>query len=92
MRIVTLCFLGGLGVALAACSTPVDSSPSPVFGQAAASLRTQIIPASVSALAPQSAGVQGSAAIARYERGEQKKLEVESTSNINNSASPYAGK
>jgi hypothetical protein len=63
-----------------ACSTPVDAPLSPTFGQAVASMQSQIIPVEVSELPPEGSGARGAAAIARYQKGEVRKLETQTTS------------
>lgn len=86
----TLIILAG-GLACAACSTPLDAPLSPTFGQAVASMQSQIIPAPVSLEAPEGSGAVGAAAIARMERGERRKLETQGTSDLQAGAASSAG-
>lgn len=65
---------------LAACATPVDAPLSPTFGQAVASMQSQIISTEVSELPPESSGMRAAAAVTRYHKGEVRKLEAQSTS------------
>jgi hypothetical protein len=78
--------------AAAGCTTPVDAPQSSAFGLAVASMDAQIIPAAVSDLPPETSGARSTLAIARYQKGEPKKLENQTTSDLNVTLVPYAGK
>jgi hypothetical protein len=78
MRILILVPLCAAG--LVGCAAPVDAPLSPTFGQAVASMQVQVIPVAVSDLAPESSGARAVAAVRRYEKGEVKRLETQSTS------------
>jgi hypothetical protein len=81
-----------LCAALGACSsTPLDAPLSATFGQAVASMRTQIIPSPETEELPQGSAARSAAAIARYQSGEVKPLEAHSTSELKISVAP-AGK
>jgi hypothetical protein len=80
MRILILVPLCAAG--LVGCAAPLDAPLSPNFGLAVASMQAQVIPVAVSDLPPESSGARGVAAVRRYEKGEVKKLETQSTSVI----------
>ncbi|WP_309089130.1 hypothetical protein [Phenylobacterium sp.] len=89
MRLVQPIILAAIiALPLAACSTPIDAPLSPTFGQAVASMQSQIIPAEVSDLPPESSGRRGVEAIRRFERGEVRKVETQSTSTLTVNVTP----
>lgn len=89
MRTLMLLAAGLLG---AGCTTPLDAPLSPTFGQAVASMQSQIIPAEVSLEPPPSSGRRAADAIGRLERGEVKQPDVQSTSDIAVSIVPSQSK
>ena len=83
--ILVLCF------GAAAC-TSVDAPLSPVFGEARASMKEQIIAQGPpSDLPPSGSAVTGAAAIERYLRGAQKQPQQEDTSGSQVVLTPNAG-
>jgi hypothetical protein len=80
-----------ISAGLAACQTPLDAPLSPTFGMAVASMQSQIVPVPESDLPPEGSAARSAAAIARYEKGEVKKLEAQRTSDVNVTLMPYAG-
>ena len=54
---------------LCACETRLDAPLSTSFGQAVASMDSQIVPAAISNAPPEGSGAAGAAAIRRYETG-----------------------
>jgi len=89
----TLIFMSALAAGLAGCAGQVDAPLAASFGQAVATMDTQIVPAPVSDEAPVGAGVTAVAAIERYRKGEVKQPQVQATSNARVTFVPYeAGK
>jgi hypothetical protein len=86
--LMKLAALAALCAGAGACQTPVDAPPSPTFGQAVASLQSQIIPADLGAEPPESSAARGVAAIKRYEAGKVTGLQNASTSNVRSSYAP----
>lgn len=69
--------------ALAGCASSVDAPMSSTFGQAVASMDSQIIaPTRISDDPPASSGARAAAAIARYEKGEVKNPAPAATSAV----------
>lgn len=88
MRIL---ILSASAVALTACSSAaLDAPQSPTFGLAVASMQSQILATEVSDLPPESSGHRAAAAIARYEKGEVRKLDAQTTSNLTINLVPVA--
>jgi hypothetical protein len=81
-RLMKLVALAALCAAAGGCQTPLDAPPSPTFGQAVASMQSQIIPAEVSNEPPESSAARGVAAIERYEAGKVDPLQNTTTSNV----------
>jgi hypothetical protein len=76
----TLLLMSVCAAGLGGCADNVDAPLSPTFGQAVASMDTQIIPAPISDQPPASAGEVGAAAVGRYYHGQIKAPETQSTS------------
>ncbi|MDB5466592.1 MAG: hypothetical protein JWQ46_1354 [Phenylobacterium sp.] len=69
-RLLKFAALLSLCMGATACANSLDAPLSPTFGQAVASLQSQIVPASVSTEPPVSSGARGAAAIQRLEKGQ----------------------
>jgi hypothetical protein len=82
--LVSVCAAG-----LCGCADSVDAPLSPTFGQAVASMDTQIIPAPISDQPPAGSGEVGVAAVGRYDHGQVKPPETQTTSSSGGSS--YGG-
>lgn len=80
--------LASLCAGLCGCVQSIDAPLSPTFGQALASMDSQIIPAAVSSLPPPANGARAATAIGRLEKGQVYKPETQNTSSI----AGYGGK
>jgi hypothetical protein len=83
--------LASLCAALGGCIDSIDAPLSPTFGQAVASMDSQIIPAAVSSEPPPANGARAASAIGRLEKGEVYKPQTQNTSSIGG-LSGYGGK
>ncbi|CAN7415436.1 hypothetical protein LJR219_002648 [Phenylobacterium sp. LjRoot219] len=86
----TLILTSVCAVGLCGCVQSIDAPLSPTFGQAVASMDTQIIPVRPSDQPPSANGARAASAIARLEKGEVYKPETANTSNV--SVMSYGGK
>lgn len=89
MRTLILASLAAIG--LSGCVQSVDAPMSPTFGQAVATMDTQIIPAKVSDEPPSTSGAAAAAALGRYEKGQVYPPETQSTSSIGSANMGYGG-
>ncbi|MDB5448761.1 MAG: hypothetical protein JWQ97_4078 [Phenylobacterium sp.] len=83
-----------LAAGLAGCADRTDRADAPLsatFGQAVASLQSQVIPPSPDQGATVSSAVRGAAAIRRYERGQPRPLEAAPTSSLAYAPAPPPG-
>ena len=72
--------LASLCAGLCGCVQSVDGPLSPTFGQAVASMDSQIIPAAVSSQPPPANGARAATAIERLEKGQVYKPQTQGTS------------
>lgn len=84
-----LILVSACAAGLCGCAQSIEGPLSPTFGQAVATMDTQIIPAPISQQPPSSSGVVGTAAIGRYEKGQVYRPETQETSSIGGSG--YGG-
>jgi hypothetical protein len=82
MRTLIIGSVCALGLGLCGCVQSVDAPMSPTFGQAVATMDTQIIPTHVSDQPPASSGEVGAAAIGRYQKDQVYKPETQSTADV----------
>ena len=87
----TFILISASAVALSGCAQSIDAPLSTNFGQAVATMDSQIIPAQISDQPPSSSGAVAAAAVGRYEKGEVKKPETQNTSNVAISGAGYGG-
>lgn len=87
-RLLILALCGGLS----ACNTATDAAMSDTFGQAVASMNSQIIPVAVSDQAPESSGARGAIGVHRSDNADPKPLEAEGTSDVKVTLVPYMSK
>jgi len=88
----TLILISACAAALGGCAQSIDAPLSSTFGQAVATMDSQIIPAPISDLPPSSSGAVAVAAIGRYEKGEVIKPESQSTSTLSGYGAGHSGK
>lgn len=88
----TLILASVCAIGLCGCAQSIDAPLSPTFGQAVASMDSQIIPAPVSDQPPPSSGARATAAVGRYEKGEVYRPETQNTSTLAGSTTGYSGK
>jgi len=88
----TLILISACAAALGGCAQSIDAPLSSTFGQAVATMDSQIIPAPISDLPPSSSGAVAVAAIGRYEDGEVIKPESQSTSTLSGAGAGHSGK
>lgn len=87
----TLILASVCAAGLCGCAQNLDAPHSPVFGKAVATMDTQIIPAPISDLPPQSSGVVAAAAVGRYEKGQVYAPITQSTSSLASAGIGYGG-
>jgi hypothetical protein len=87
----TLILASLLAAGLSGCVQSIDAPMSPTFGQAVATMDTQIIPTAVSDQPPSTSGAVAAAALGRYEKGQVYPPETQSTSNLSGTNMGYGG-
>lgn len=88
----TLILAAVCAAGLCGCVQSIDAPLSPTFGQALASMDTQIIPVRPSAEPPSANGARAASAIGRLEKGEVYKPETPNTATIGGAGMSYSGK
>jgi hypothetical protein len=92
MRTLIIGSVCALGLGLSGCAESLDAPLSTTFGQAVATMDTQIIPTHVSDQPPASSGEVGAAAVGRYQKGQVYRPETQATSTVGSYGGGGGGK